>query len=200
VSPPLRVPVLYDFSSLICYVGHRTMQRMSTDLAELEIELVWSPIDLTWITGWRRGAAMEGPGRANALRVASDLDVAARVPPVWMDSRDAAAVALALAGTPAEVSWRERVFSAVYEEGRSLDEPGFLEAVGGDVGVRVSQHCTDEQRDALDDATEQARQSEVSGVPTFMLDGWPFGGIQEAATMRALLGRWAAKKRREAVS
>ena len=32
-------------------------------------------------------------------------------------------------------------------------------------------------------------------VATFMLDRWPFGGIQEIATMRSLLGRWAAKKR-----
>ena len=37
----------------------------------------------------------------------------------------------------------------------------------------------------------------MTGVPTFMLDEWPFGGIQEDRTMRALFARYARKKRRE---
>jgi predicted DsbA family dithiol-disulfide isomerase len=37
----------------------------------------------------------------------------------------------------------------------------------------------------------------MPGVPTFMLDEWPIGGIQEDATMRSFLRRWAARKRLE---
>ena len=191
----LRVPVLYDFASSICYVGHRVMERMANDLAELEIELIWSPIDLARITHWRRGAPIEGPGRVNALRVASDLGVEVRMPVVWMDSRPFHAIALALHGTESELSWREAVFSSVFELGRSLDEPDLLESLGRDLGIGVRELCTEPQLDALDDATERARLAEVTGVPTFMLDEWPFGGIQQPATMRSLLGRWAAKKR-----
>ena len=54
-----------------------------------------------------------------------------------MDSRAANAVALALAGTLREPAWRERVFSAVHEEGRSLDEPGALEPLARDLGLDV---------------------------------------------------------------
>ncbi len=195
----LRVPVLYDFASLICYVAHRAMQRMADDLSQLEIDLEWSPLDLTSITGWRRGTEMLGAGRENALRVAAELDVAVRAPAVWMDSREAHAVALTLAGTPKEAAWRERVFTAVYEEGRSLDDPGILDSLGQDLGLTASELCSEESLDALDAATESARQAEVTGVPTFMLDQWAFGGIQQAPTMRSLLARWAAKKRRRPV-
>lgn len=197
----LRVPVLYDFASLICYVAHRTMARMQRDLDELGIALDWSPIDLTRISGWSRGATLEGPRRANALRVAADLEVPARAPRVWMDSRPASAVALGLAGTPREPAWRERVFSAIYEEGRSLDDAGALDALdalGRDLGFDAAALCTALRLDAVREATDAARRAEVTGVPTFMLDQWAFGGIQEVATMRSLLGRWADVKRRRA--
>ena len=38
----------------------------------------------------------------------------------------------------------------------------------------------------------------VSGVPTFMLDSWPFGGIQEDDTMVSILTRYAERKRQRA--
>ena len=43
--------------------------------------------------------------------------------------------------------------------------------------------------------TIEAAESEVTGVPAFVLGGWPLGGIQEDATMRSLFTRYAAKRR-----
>ena len=34
-----------------------------------------------------------------------------------------------------------------------------------------------------------------TGVPTFMLESWPFGGIQNEETMRSILTRFAVKQR-----
>lgn len=191
----LRIPVFYDLASLICFVGHRVMGRMRAELDALELELVWTPIDLASITHWRRGAAIRGPGRDNALRVAAELGVEARMPACWMDSRRANAVALALAGSDREPSWRERVFTAVFEEGRSLDEPGLLDALGRDLGIPARAYCGDPELDRLEIVTDGARVRGVTGVPTFLLDEWPFGGIQHPDTMRSLLARWAAKRR-----
>ena len=191
----LRVPVVYDFASTLCYVAHRVMERMAGELAEIGIALDWLPVDLVRITGWTRGAVVEGPRRDNALRVAQDLGVSLKMPAVWIDSREVNAVSQALAGTDREPTWRERVFSAIYEEGRSPDEADFVDSLGRDLDLDARALCTPEQLAALDDATEKAQRAEVAGVPTFMLDRWPFGGIQEIATMRSLLGRWAAKKR-----
>jgi len=191
----LRIPVHYDFASSICYVAHRVMERMAGELDALGIELAWTPVDLARLTGWPRGAAVEGPRRENALRVATDLGVPLRMPTAWMDSRAAGSVALGLAGSIREPGWRERVWSAVYEEGRSLDEPGALERLARDLDLDLSPHGGSQALAALDESTRRARESDVTGVPTFMLDRWPFGGIQEEATMRSLLGRFASRKR-----
>jgi predicted DsbA family dithiol-disulfide isomerase len=44
-------------------------------------------------------------------------------------------------------------------------------------------------------ATERAREEQVTGVPTFMLGAWPFGGIQNDDTMLRVLERFARKAR-----
>jgi predicted DsbA family dithiol-disulfide isomerase len=193
----LRVPVHYDFASTLCYVAHRVMERMRAELDALDVELVWSPVDLTQISGWRRGEEVTGVRRANALRVASELGVAVRMPARWMDSRRAAGVALALAGDAArEAAWRERVWSAVFEEGRVLDDPGELERLAGDLGFDVGPALASERRlDELQTRTLLAIEAGVTAVPTFMLGGFPLGGIQTEETMRSLLGRWASKQR-----
>jgi 2-hydroxychromene-2-carboxylate isomerase len=191
----LRIPVYYDFASTLSYVAHRVMQRMAGCLDELGIELVWSPIDLTRIAGWPRGAPVEGYPRRNALRVARELGVEVRMPQRWLDSRACGAVALALGGSPREAAWRERVFSAIHEEGRSPDEPGEIERLARDLRLPLEQVLSAETLGELERATRDAREAEVTGVPTFMLDRWPFGGIQEEPTMRSLLERWAARKR-----
>lgn len=87
---------------------------MAGDLEELEIDLAWRPLDLTRITGWSRGAPIAGERRANAQRAARELDVPIRFHEYWPDSRPAGAVALALAQSPREPAWRERVFSALH--------------------------------------------------------------------------------------
>ena len=38
---------------------------------------------------------------------------------------------------------------------------------------------------------------EVTGVPTFMLDRWAFGGIQSPETMRSILERWVSRRDRQ---
>jgi predicted DsbA family dithiol-disulfide isomerase len=139
---------------------------------------------------------VEGYRRENGLRVARDLGVRVRVPTRWIDSRAANAVALALAGTPREPAWRERVFSAIHEEGRSLDEPGALDPLARDLGLDVHALTGRSGFEALEAESERARAEQVTGVPTFMLGKWPIGGIQEESVMISLLGRWAAKRRR----
>jgi predicted DsbA family dithiol-disulfide isomerase len=192
---PLRVRVYYDFASTLCYVGYRVMQRMRSELEALALELEWAPLDLSSLTGWPRGVEVTGPRRDNALRVARDLAVEVRMPGSWMDSRRAHAVVLALEEEPRRAAWRERVLSGVYEEGRALDEPGVLEGWARHLAIDLEPLDLDAAAARLEAHTHEARESEVTGVPTFMLGRWPFGGIQEEATMRHLLGRWAAKQR-----
>jgi predicted DsbA family dithiol-disulfide isomerase len=193
----IPIPVYYDFASTLCYVAHRVMERMAPALDALALELRWSPVDLTGITGWRRNDPVEGARRENALRVARELAVAVRMPTRWLDSRRPMAIGLALAGTRLEPAWRERVWSAIYEEGRALDEPGELERVAAEMNVDPAL-ASERRLVELDDRTVIAREAEVTGVPTFMLGAWPLGGIQDEQSMRLILERFAARQRERA--
>jgi 2-hydroxychromene-2-carboxylate isomerase len=197
---PLVVPVHYDFASALCFVAHRATARLADFLAEAGIALRWTPLELGRITGWRAGDPLAGPRRENALRVARELGVALRLPAVWTDARDAGAAAILLEGSPREASWRERAFSALFEEGRDLGAPGAVAELGAELDLRFDADALDTARQALIARTAAAADHEVTGVPTFMLGRWPLGGIQDDDTMRHLLGRFARRARAGALS
>ncbi len=194
-APPLRVPVHYDFASTVCYVAHRVMDRMAPTLEELGVELAWTPVDLSRMTGYARGREMPEARRANARRIAADLAVAVEPPPVWMDSRPAGAGALLAARAGRDTTWRERIWTALFEERR--DAPGVEEvvALAAELDLAFESDALERAMDELDELTLLALDAQVTGVPTFMLGGWPFGGIQTEDTMAHVLERYARKAR-----
>jgi predicted DsbA family dithiol-disulfide isomerase len=169
------------------------MERVELD--DVGLELRWEPLDLGYMMGWKAGSPVEGPRRENALRVASELGVELKMPGAWLASRPALVVALSLAGTPSEVSWRERVFCAAYEEGRDPGDAEELERLGRDLGVDVSVAGDPARVEELEQRTRAAADEGVTGLPTFMLAGLPIGGIQETHTMRRMLSRYAERQR-----
>ena len=197
---PLHVRVYHDFASSLGYVAHRVMERMAIDLELLDIVLDWTPLDLSRITGWPRGAVVDEGRRANVLRVARELSVSIRMPVHFVDSRAANALALALAGSDREPAWRERVYSAIHEEGRCIEDAEVLASLARDLGFEIDAAGDVERLAELERVSLAASAEQVTGVPTFMLGGWPVGGIQEDSVMRSLLGRWAEKMRRESVN
>ena len=201
VDEAIRVRVHYDFASSLCYVAHRSMQRLGDFLDDIGLVLDWTPIDLSGLTGWRPGAQVASDRLDDIRQIAAGLDVPIRIPGRWQDSRRVGAATLVLlerertdAGRR-EPTWRERVFSAIYEEGRRCDEPGFAEGILDALGIVIDPRELDEAVDRLEACTLDAARASVTGVPTFMLGGWPFGGIQDEATMRSILGRHAARRR-----
>ena len=191
----LRVRSYYDFASTLCYVAHRVLGDMQAEIAALGIELEWVPIDLADLLGWPRGVEVEPARRANAERVAAEHGVAVRPLPVWPDSRDANAAALVLARGPHEAAFRERVFSAAFEERRALDGPGEVAVFARDLGVEIDARRLERARDELEFRTRVAQSEDVTGVPTLMLGEFPFGGIQARETTRLVLERWAQRRR-----
>jgi predicted DsbA family dithiol-disulfide isomerase len=193
--PALRIPVYYDFASTLCYVAHRVMQAMAHDLEALAVDLEWRPVDLSRITGWRRHAPIDGPRRENALRAAQELGVPVRMPVRWPDSRGAHVVALGLPSDAKRAAWRERVWSAVHEEGRPIDEPQELTAIAADLDIDAPALVTRAALGRLAAETRAAQGTGVTGVPTFQLGTFPMAGIQEPATMRATFERFARRRR-----
>ena len=187
--------VHYDFASTICFVAHRVLGRLEGRIDEIGVDLRWRPLDLTGITGWRRGARVAGPGRENALRVAQELEVPVQMPGFWIDSRAASAVALALVDRPAkEAVWRERVWSGVYEEGRDIGDPEELRSMAAEVGL---EDLPGGSGTALEEETQRAREAGLGAVPSFMVDQWAMGGIQDDESMVKFFERFVRKRRRE---
>jgi predicted DsbA family dithiol-disulfide isomerase len=197
---PLRVLVHYDFASSICYVAHRVMQRMAPFLDELGVALDWSPLDLSRMGPFRPGARVPEERRANAARVADELGVAVRVPAVWPDARALGTAALLAEARGREASFRERAFSAVFEEGRRPEAAAEVAALGRELGLDLGAEDLAAAREALEARTDAAREAMVTGVPTFMLGSWPFGGIQTEETMRHVLTRFARRARERALA
>jgi predicted DsbA family dithiol-disulfide isomerase len=196
----LVVPVHYDFASALCYVAHRSTARLAAFLDELGLELRWTPLELGRITGWRPGEPFAPVRRANAERVARELGVALRMPATWVDAARAGAAAILLEDGPHDAAWRERVFSARFEEGRDLGSPEVLAELAADLGLAFADEALAEARVELDRRTERASRDDVTGVPTFVLGRWPLGGIQDDDTMRRLLARYAQRARGGALS
>jgi predicted DsbA family dithiol-disulfide isomerase len=192
----LRVRVHYDFASSLCYVAHRVMQRMAPALADLGVALAWSPLDLARLVGpYRVGAKISDARRENALRVASELGVAVSVPGSWPDSRAANAAAFCAERAGRGDTWRERLFTAVFEEQRHALGDDDVLALARELELPLGARELARGKDELELKTELAREEQVSGVPTFMLGTWPFGGIQTEDTMQRVLERFARKTR-----
>jgi hypothetical protein len=66
-----------------------------------------------------------------------------------------------------------------------------------ELGIELDASILDTALAQLDAQTIAASKRMVTGVPTFMLGQWPFGGIQDDHTMRSILGRWAHRQRHE---
>lgn len=192
----IQIPVHYDFASSLCYVTHRLMKRMTGFLNDLELELVWTPIDLARLMGWRRNDPIQAHRIEHVREVGRALDVAFEVPERWLDSRTGSAISLGLGlGSAADSLWRERVFTALYEQGSRPERDEDWLALLGDVGHRVDTSKLAAMLEELKTSTQWATEQMVTGVPTFMLGPWPMGGIQDEETMRSLLGRWARQQR-----
>ena len=164
---------------------------MEPELAELGVRLSWQPIDLCRITGWPRGVVIEGAARDNALRVAREFAVKVRMPARWLDSRPAHALAIVLGDSPRGEAWRERIWSAVFEECRDIGDPAELERLARDLDLELPAELFPA---ALSAETETARELGVSGAPVFLLDRYPFPGIQERTVMRATIRRWLSRR------
>jgi len=202
----IEIPLYYDFASSLCHVAHRVMTRMAPVTDALGIALVWIPIDLAALLNWRRGHLVSGHRRDHVRAIADGLDVSLTIPPRWLDSRAWHALALhqlgldRAHGTSTEPTLRERVFTRVFDESRPAEGAEATLEMASEFGFACDADAIERGLDDLESWTRHAADQMVSGVPTFMLGPWPFGGIQEDATMESIFRRWADKVRAERVS
>lgn len=205
IHTPIHIPIHYDFASSLCYVTHRVMERIAhrfdavcDDPEQPPVLFHWTPIDLAALLNWNRGGVVPEDRMENVRRVARELEVPVRTPTTWLDSRNAMAAAIALeerGDEKAEASWRERVYTAIFEEGRSCNDEDELARWTRDLGLHFEAEALEQGHDELERRTRAAASAMVTGVPTFMLGEWPMGGIQDDDTMLKLVCRFARRAR-----
>ena len=176
-------------------MAHRALARWQPQLEDIGIELAWTPVDLCALLGWPREFEMPDDRRANAQRIADELEVAVTVPRLWHDSRLAGAIAIALERSGREASWRERVFTAHFEQGLRLEDRESCARAARELELDLDALDLEAAQRELSRRTEEAVARQVTGVPTYMLAGWPLGGIQPEKTTLSMLGRWARRQR-----
>jgi predicted DsbA family dithiol-disulfide isomerase len=168
------------------------------DLQQPPVVFHWTPIDLAALLNWNRGGVVPDDRMENVRRVSRELDVPVRIPTTWLDSRAVMAAAVHLeerGDEKALVSWRERVYTAIFEEGRSCNDDDEISSWARDLGLDFDAAAIEQGLDELERRTRAAATAMVTGVPTFMLGEWPMGGIQDDDTMVKLVCRFARRAR-----
>jgi len=196
---PLAVPLYYDFASSLCYVAHRVLEEWAPAVEALGIDLRWTPLDLAALRGLRRGAPLGASDRAHIATLAGELDVRLRIPRAWLDSRAALAAAAVVPAARA-ATWRERVWSAIYESGEAPATRDTVRRLGAPLGLALDDARLDAGARAVARQTEEARRREVTGLPAFQLGRWPFGGVHDRDTLLGVLERYARRAREGALS
>ena len=185
-SDRVIIRVYYDFASTLCYVAHRVLSEVESQLADAGIELEWRPLDLTMIVPWNRGDSFADEVRDNVHDSALSLGIDVEMPDPWLDSRPASTVALMAASQDTknhqiEAQWRSAVFESIFEQRRFDFTPKLSQLASELLGATVSDDGEDFEQ--IEQSTSEAVLLGVNGVPAFVLDDLLFGGIYDGEAM-----------------
>ena len=193
MTPP-SLTVYADYVCPFCYLGEASLSRY-LESAESPPVVDWHPFDLRAGTRGPDGAvdpdADDGKDDAYFERVGENVERLRERYGVEMtrtvardvDSRAAQQLALAVQrdrDRETFLSLHHSLFDALWVDGRDLGEPAVLSDVAGDVGISAEAVRAalddDDLTEALDVRFDAARRAGVTGVPTFVYDGYAARG------------------------
>jgi predicted DsbA family dithiol-disulfide isomerase len=195
-----KVTVFSDFVCPFCYIGLRTLNQLRP---EFDFEVQWrgfqihpewppegAPMEQVYrgMSQERRKAAWQ---RIEALAAEAGLEM--RPPTVLANS------SLALQAQEFAIehqcgdAFEERVYRAYFWEGANIGDRGALLELAQDVGLDTTELgealAADRYAMRLKNTALVANQNGISGVPTFVIGGYPIVGAQSQDVMRQVLGR-----------
>jgi len=208
----LSIEIVSDPVCPWCYVGKRRLEKALAQRSQIEVELIWSPFQLSpdmpregrdraehyaQIFGEERAqminASMAETAREEGLEFGqkpgarSPNTLSAHVLMHWA-SEDPAVDASALA---------ERLFHAHHVDNDDLGDPGVLAQIAGDIGMDAAAVQADlvagRDEDIVRQRIEQSAARGVTGVPFFIFNQrYAVSGAQPADALVDLLDRLAA--------
>ncbi|MFC6942229.1 DsbA family oxidoreductase [Salinirubellus sp. GCM10025818] len=193
-SPAEPITVYSDYVCPFCYLGRESLSRYQESREE-DLEIDWHPFDLR--SGKRNPdgsidhSVDDGKdddyyeqAKENVRRLQErydaemELDLATEV-----DSLPAQVVSYHLKGTHPYGTWLafdEAVFDALWTEGRDIGDSDVLEelaeAAGVDRGVVEEALADDDLRERVRERFSEAKRQGVTGVPTFVYEGYAARG------------------------
>jgi predicted DsbA family dithiol-disulfide isomerase len=182
----VTIRVYYDFASTLCYVAHRVLSRVEREVADLGVALEWRPIDLTMMAPWDRGDSFRADVRAAVRNTGLQLGIDVEMPDPWLDSRPASQVALCARTAADEARWRSRVFDTFFDHKTPRLTPELARLAHEVSGLEA---IPDERQGfaPVEESTREAIALGVTGVPSFLLDNWLFGGVYDDELMVSIL-------------
>ena len=201
-----RLVVYADYVCPFCYLGKRSLERyLDSREREGELDVAWHPFDLR--RGKRRAdgsidhgvedgkdeAYFEG-AKQNVRRLQERYDVEmAQELAVEVDSLPAQLVSLYVSETHPEQwpAFDDAVYDALWQDGRDIGETDTLLDLAESVGLsgdEIRDVLADEaHRTRLEEAFTEAAEVGITGVPTFVYEGYAARGAVPPAQLERLV-------------
>ena len=200
-----RVTVYSDYVCPFCYLGRESLSRYR-ETRDGELRVDWHPFDLR---SGKRGpdgeidrSVEDGKdeeyyerARENVRRLQERYDVEMTLEIATdVDSLPAQIVSYRVKEQYPYETWLEfdeAVFDALWTEGRDIGDRAVLvdlaEEVGVDGTVVEEALADDELRERVDEKFDRARRHGVTGVPTFVYEGYAARGAVPPEQLRRLV-------------
>ncbi|MFA1612214.1 DsbA family oxidoreductase [Halobellus rubicundus] len=200
------ITIYSDYVCPFCYLGRRSLDAYQAD-RDAELEIDWHPFDLR--SGKRnpdgtidheaddgKDDAYYEQAKENVRRLQEqygademELDLATEV-----DSLPAQVVSVAVREAHDYETWLdfdEAVFAALWHEGRDIGAEDVLVDLATDVGVDADfvrdALADEERRSAIREQFREAQQRGITGVPTFVYEGYAARGAVPPEQLRRLV-------------
>lgn len=204
MSEPESLVVYSDYICPFCYLGHESLRQYeSTRDGELTVE--WQPFDLR---SRKRGPdgeiddsvddgkdeAYYEQARENVRRLQSEYGVEMELDLATDTDSLPAQLASYYVQAQYPARWRafdEAIFEALWVEGQDISDPAVLETIANSVGLDGGEICgqlqDSELRNDLFDEFGAAQEQGITGVPTFVYDGYAARGAVPPEQLERLL-------------
>lgn len=181
-----KVEWYFDVVSPFAYLCRARLAELGPD-----VEVVYRPVLLAGLLDhWgQKGPAEIAPKRRYTCRWSQWLATSLGVPfefPAAHPFNPLPYLRLIIAAGPSEQSVR-RVFEALWATGADPADPGRIAALCDELGVAGDRLSAPEVKAALRANTEAAAAQGVFGVPTFLVDGEIFWGLDALEFLTACL-------------
>jgi len=199
------ITVYSDYVCPFCFLGRESLARYQ-DERDTPLEIDWHPFDLR--------AGQRGPNgevdpdaddgkddeyyeqaRENVERLAERYDVEMTLDlATEVDSRPAQVVSFYVKRTEPSDRWLAfdvAIFDALWQDGRDIGDPDVLADVAAEAGLdpETVERALDnpDAHDAVEERFDAARREGVTGVPTFVYEGYAARGAVPPEHLRRLV-------------